>query len=307
MEQIRKRDQSPHANWLMKMYGEEAQIPLDERHFHGLKHQALWQTHSGRLIAGQKAKGPTVNRSSRRKVWVALNRYQKRVYPMEAIENDGKFVPKAAPCGGRKEFKTFWSPHRWLVTIVMLLAPVGFQIASHGVRSVLNMAETIESGLIGLAVSLIGNYFIAMWKAAETLDAESRSELATTRARLEAESQRVVVLTSEIAALRAPKRTSKQEHDYNHAKQALEPIGEKGRIALQFLMTHEKLSFGFYDPPVTFPMPTQELRDILRTASDNGLVTIRHERLHPMEPQMVYEIAPGMKAALEELLHPPPT
>src|ERR1035441_2278112 len=80
----------------------------------------------------------------------------------------GKRLHRAA----RLEFRKFWSDYRlWVFAASAFLAPIALQAARHGMRSVLNVGETLENGLLGAVFSLVGTYLIAMRKGAETLDA----------------------------------------------------------------------------------------------------------------------------------------
>src|SRR5689334_12358248 len=91
---------------------------------------------------------------------------------------------KESPYGKRlrvaagKEFKTFWSAYRWFGTVVAFLTPFGVQLHNHGPQSMLNMADVAESGLLGLAISLAGNYITALYKGAKAIDTGQRNELA---------------------------------------------------------------------------------------------------------------------------------
>jgi len=92
---------------------------------------------------------------------------------MEPESNYGKRLHKAA----RQEFRKFWSAHRLraiLSTLAVTVSVIGIQVAYRGVGSV---EQTIVSGVVGLGVSLIGNYLIAMRRGAESLDSGLRDEI----------------------------------------------------------------------------------------------------------------------------------
>ena len=123
----------------------------------------------------------------------------------------GKRLHKAA----RQEFKQFWSSYRcWVAIVPSIAVPVIFQIVRHGIRSMLNIGETLESGLAALVLSMVGTYLIAMRKGAEILDAEhlnrvDQMEKEITKLHEEAhpaipqiEQQRIRILTDFFASLR---------------------------------------------------------------------------------------------------------
>src|SRR5579862_177654 len=75
----------------------------------------------------------------------------------------------------RAELRKFWSDYRiWLTFVSVIIAPILIQAFRHGWRSVLNLKEAVENGIIGLVISLVGTYLIAIRKGAESLDGELR-------------------------------------------------------------------------------------------------------------------------------------
>jgi hypothetical protein len=119
----------------------------------------------------------------------------------------GERLHKAA----RREWKTFWSGYRAFVTIVAILSPIIIQILRHGVRSVVNVDETLANGFIGLCVSLVGTYLIAIRKGAENLDVLRADELA-------GRDSKIQELTIK---LQVPKRSDVDEHHFRMAQDAL--------------------------------------------------------------------------------------
>ena len=112
------------------------------------------------------------------------------------------------------------------------MAPIALQAARHGVRSVLNVGETLENGLLGAVFSLVGTYLIAMRKGAETLDAEQRSKVTIAESKtdkLAAECQRLASM------LEKPKRTPAEEYHHGMVAAAIKERGEPAKIALRHL------------------------------------------------------------------------
>ncbi len=208
----------------------------------------------------------------------------------------------------RKELRKFWSDYRWWVTIASaVIAPILAQILRHGIHSVYGIRETIENGLIGLVISLVGTYLIAMRKGAEVLDLARDTESLTLR--------------REVDRLTPPKRTPQQQHYYDQAKTALEELGENERIVLKHLKNHGKITLmapppGVGGPPsVQSPLPhgmsPKDAYESLESCVAKSLVSreYRDVTISPNHPHpnryMDYHIAEGMKAGLEELLYSP--
>jgi uncharacterized membrane-anchored protein YhcB (DUF1043 family) len=194
-----------------------------------------------------------------------------------------------------KEFKAFWSAYRVCGTFATFLSPFAVQVHNHGVKSMLNMADVAESGLLGLAVSLAGNYVIAMRKGAEVLDAGIRKES-------EAHQQTITTLRANLDEFKKPRRTTAEEHHYATAKAALETLGEDSAVVLRHLSQHGSLLFGSMDPPVPKGMNARDTRALLNVCLNEGLVTLKTTD-KPGGFDYTYAIAPGMKPALDELLY----
>jgi hypothetical protein len=92
------------------------------------------------------------------------------------VEEYGKRLRQAAS----QEYKRFWSGYRCLVTISGLSAPVVVWALRGGGR-MLSFVEVIESGTVGLSLSLIGTYLYSRRKGAENLDAGLHQEIESHR------------------------------------------------------------------------------------------------------------------------------
>jgi hypothetical protein len=215
------------------------------------------------------------------------------------IPTYGKRLHAAA----RKDFKTYWSVHRWWatgVTLVIACVAIVIQILFQGTGSVANLEQTVVTGIVGLAVSLVGNYLISMRRGAEALDTAGGMESSNLRKQIE--------------QLTPPKRTPLEEHHYFKAKAALDQFGElrpEIETALCHLRTHEMLKFsGFTAPAAPQGMNARDLRAYLNLCVAQSLVTVNQGGLREDGPFPTYDeiftIAPGMKLALDELLYPQP-
>jgi hypothetical protein len=213
----------------------------------------------------------------------------------------GKRLRKAAG----KEFTGFWSSYRnWATFATVFLVPVGIQIARHGWCSVLNLEETFTSGAIGLVVSMVGTYLIGVWKGAEALDAGLRVTIEDRNQTVAERDREIQEKARTIQALSAkPKRTAAEEHHYLTAQTALQKLGEDCITVLRHLRTHDTLTFGEFDAQTPTGMTVEKTRVILDHCVTEHLATVRAHSSRSGYVDHTYEIAPGMKTVLDELLY----
>lgn len=119
----------------------------------------------------------------------------------------------------RIEYKKFWSGYRLLVTFAGLLAPLLIQL-QRGVHSMLSLGDAMESGAIGLFLSLSGTYLYSRRKGAEALDAERETEIRN-------RDTKIAEQEGKIQALAKPPRTGAEQHYYEIAKLALARHGQE--------------------------------------------------------------------------------
>jgi hypothetical protein len=106
------------------------------------------------------------------------------------------------------------------------------------------------------------------------------------------------------------KRSASEEHKYADAKAALEELGPMSLTVLRHLERHGKLKFrGNSCPPLPDGISGLSMRVFLNHCATKDLVTIDRVMtnigaLYPAVDE-TYEIAPGMKNVLMELLYPP--
>ena len=176
-----------------------------------------------------------------------------------------------------------------------------------------NVVETLQNAAAGLVVSVIGTYCLSVFASAKLLDEDRGVETTTLEAALmrqqsalAAETQRVSDLTAEVEGLKKPKRTPAEEHQLAVARAGLDSFGEYAAECaipvLRHLMSHGVLTFGFYDPPLPQRMNAVDVRTTLLALVNLDLVT-REQGLKPGTSADSFKIAPGMRAALEELLY----
>jgi signal transduction histidine kinase len=119
-------------------------------------------------------------------------------------------------------------------------------------------------------------------------------------------------LEKEIGTLSSKaQRSPSEQHYYEQAKAALEDLDTTAGIVLRHLKKHGQLIFRQYGPfpPLPAGMNAEETRSWLDRCVARDLATRNHDRKetggirHSVE-EITYQIAPGMKAALDELLYP---
>jgi hypothetical protein len=236
------------------------------------------------------------------------------------IEPYGKRLNRAS----WQEFLNFWSGYRWIAAVAGLAPPAviqAYKAIPWSTRSMVSVAEAVGSGAIGLTASLVGTYLRSRRKGAEALDTKLALEIADERAlkmealgklaeqareharTIEDRDRHVMAIAKELEEARRPKRTPAEEQRYRSAKAALERLGKDGATVLRHLLTHGKIEFGFYSSPLPDGMNAETTGAILSQCVREHLVTKQH--ITGPDAKMVYTIAPGMMAALEDLLYAP--
>ena len=210
-----------------------------------------------------------------------------------------------------REYQKFWSGYRLFVTFSGIIAPAVLQLQK-GIHSMLSLAEAMESGAIGLILSLSGTYLYSRRQGAENLDAELQEGLKQADSTIESQN-------SIIQDLRKPLRSPGGQQRYEEAVESLGRLDRNAIAVLRHLNKHGLLtlvapSVGSHGPPgsesplpINFS-PTQTF-ECLESCARESLVTRSQRTLHltPNHPYPViyldYKIAEGMKEALDELLY----
>jgi hypothetical protein len=148
-----------------------------------------------------------------------------------------------------------------------------------------------------IAISLLGSAVLVMVfsflknliSVPPSIDERQEAKLHALRAQLAAEIER-------------PKRDPAEEYHIQLAEEGLENIGPAGVPLLRHLMIHGTLRFGRHDPPLPEGLNVRDLHALLRVAVNCQLVTNRHHD-QPGGGEESFEIAPGMAAALRQVLY----
>ena len=114
------------------------------------------------------------------------------------------------------------------------------------------------------------------------------------------------MIAEQSAQLQKPKRTTAEESRYRDAIEGLHLVGLEGHTALRHLLKYGRLVFNMTCPPLPEGMDRAGALNLYIKCWENGLVSRRDQtlgRLDEVMPEIEFEIADGMKAALEELLY----
>jgi hypothetical protein len=216
-------------------------------------------------------------------------------------ESYGKRLRKAA----RKDFRQFWSSHRSWVTFVSLLSPSLILVLRYGWHSLLNLRSILESAGLGIVLSVIGNYVIALWRAAESLDAGLQAQIHSRDAAIADREETIKKQEEKIQAFAQPKRNAADQHHYNKAKAFLDKHGPKFVAALQHLRNHGDLTYSSQGitqytqwPP---KMDRNEAISLYEACMQEGLVTM--QEIPGVHAARKIFIAPAMAGVLSELLY----
>jgi len=161
----------------------------------------------------------------------------------------------------------------------------------------LSFGEAIESGAIGLGLSLAGTYLYSRRKGAEALDIQLQEDLDKAR-------QSITELSKP-----KPTRTNAEQYRYDEAKAAIVRIEEPGVRMLIHLQKHGALKFNGFTPPLPTGFGKQSAISALEHCVKLGLVTpeTTSRPSGGVQPivETTYRIAPGMQGVLDELLYLP--
>jgi hypothetical protein len=194
--------------------------------------------------------------------------------------------------GASERFKAYWSGLRnWATFATVCLAPILLQILRHGFRSMVDLQETLVSGLVGLVLSLVGTCAITVWSTAKSMDQELSLKILDGETKIRELEQ----------ILAKPKRTASQEYYLQLAETVVKKHGSQGKKVLRHLHIHGSILVGFQPPPLPESMTLNETVSMLHALLEDDVVT-KH-----MVPSLggngtKWEISPGMLEALDEIL-----
>lgn len=98
-----------------------------------------------------------------------------------------------------------------------------------------------------------------------------------------------------------PKRTAAEQHHYDIANNFLQKVDPSFKIALRYLKTQGKVTFGTYSPSLPVGIASAEqLVDIYLECLREGLVA---KSDNSQRSERTFEIAPTMNNVLDELLY----
>jgi hypothetical protein len=174
----------------------------------------------------------------------------------------------------------------------------------------LSLFEAVESGAVGLSLSVIGTYLYSRRKGAESLDTEWQEQIAREGEKTKQQEERIASgaeqvkrLTAEIDNLNKPRRTPFQEKEYQRIDGLIGKHDEDCRAVLRHLMRHGKM--GKYQGGAIENLPDgldrKRAEFALRKLLENHVVTQETIPRGNMQWQQ-WTIAPGVNSILEELL-----
>lgn len=196
------------------------------------------------------------------------------------------------------ETKAFWTAHKLVTTIPgPLLALLGWTIF----RGIPKRGDVMQVAIVSIVLFLatVGlTFLVSVIRAPKLLDDTRQSKISELN-----EHNRQL--------LSRPKRSPSEQHHYEQAKAALDELGPTAAIVLRHLEKHGRLIYRQRgpSPPVPADMNAEQMRAALDRCIAKDLATRSHEWVptggvtHKIE-ETTYQIAPGMKAALDELLYP---
>jgi hypothetical protein len=96
-----------------------------------------------------------------------------------------------------------------------------------------------------------------------------------------------------------PPRSAAEQHDYDAAKKALQPLKEKGVIAVRHIRSHGSLTFGIYNPVLPPGLNLDDTLWVYRHCASEGVLTCKSNTLNT---EQTFAVVPKMEKVLDELL-----
>jgi hypothetical protein len=192
-----------------------------------------------------------------------------------------------------EDFTKFWSGHRIWATIAAFTAPLLIQGTTLGWRSLSTLSRIVESALLGLALTLIGNVAISLYRGARSLDKKLHDQIG--------ERDETIVALNE-----KPRRSAAEQDYFDTGKKLLSGFGGRTMIAvkaLRHLLRHGALTY--HGPGSNFANLLPEgmnLQDAFWAYNACGSSLIRVDEKYG-SGERTYSIPESMKKTLEELLY----
>jgi hypothetical protein len=210
---------------------------------------------------------------------------------MEPEQTYGKRLHRAA----REDFRKFWSGHRVWVTVATLISPFLMQWKNHGWGSLLTAQDTLESGGLALGLSIVGNYLIALWGGASSLDAGLQETIVDKEAELAQHKDKISTLETAQA-----RKNPYDEHLDRTIREALAKLDLKQQEFVRHLLDAHRMNnadvhnAGFPTiPNLVIGKTGQTLIHFDSHRPGNGLI----------EMDRFYYINPGNREAIRNVLH----
>ena len=175
-----------------------------------------------------------------------------------------------------------------LTGVVLSMLATGAQFAL-SLRGLSDSAKIVISLLGSAVLVMVGSFLKNLILVPPSIHEEQEAKLYELKTQL-------------VAATEKPKRDPAAEYHIQLAKDGIENIGPAAVPLLRYLMIHGTLTFGRYDPPLPEGINARDLHAFLQVAVKYQLATTRHQD-QPGGKEESFEIAPGMSAALKQLLY----
>ena len=161
------------------------------------------------------------------------------------------------------------------------------------------MYALIISALSFLA-SLGLTFLVSLVRAPKLLDDENQAAIRLSNEQNTRQASELAILNQKIAK---PPRTAAEQYRYDLAKTAIKKLGQEAELILRHLQVHGKIILGsWFIPTLPSEMSAEKAKRVLNALKQEHIV---NETFTPSPGgcDSVWEIAPGMAAALDELLY----
>jgi hypothetical protein len=183
------------------------------------------------------------------------------------------------------DLRNFWSAHRRWVTICTIVSPFIIQGFTHGWASLLLLRDNLVAATCGLLLSLIGNFLIALWCGAKSLDAALQEKI-----------------RQQDLAIQEGRQDPAGEHHLRAARGIVERLSRIEKQVLADLWTRGPIKYRRGTSLCRVNgMEIGEHRNILARLVSTTLVSWERDRDYTA-PYETWEIAAGYKVALGSLL-----
>lgn len=219
-----------------------------------------------------------------------------------------------------KETQAVFNAYRWWIGVSSPLFTVGLQALFHGWSSLRNAGEVTANAIGGCAVAFAGCWAISVVRTIKLLDNDRANEVQASRevleriqkaheAELSSKDRTNQAQAAEIEQLRLklqkPVRTAAEDHYYREAEAEISKLSGEATIVLRHIYAHGQLYAGpgLNVPGLQIDTTIKCLNGELATLK----IVRRKEEWKPGVQTIWWEITPGYRDALGELLFQPDT